>query len=291
MERAYADLRGPLANWLTGVLRTLRPTFSVPGVSAAPELESDNRRRLLTLLDLPRRVFQRGGERVLIAFDEFQEVLEPRVPLDGAIRSVIEHHSVEASYVFAGSHPGLMAHLFGDRERPFFGQARPLTLGPLADEDLASFIADRFERTGRSLGQGPVLGLLLDAARGHPQRAMLLAHHLWEATDSRAETDETTFLGALTAVNQELEEAFDRTWRGIDDGERRTLAAVAVSGGRPTGNGTLAAVDLARTTAHYALRRLVGEGHLVEVEGTWRFVDPLFGRWVAEGRAPSSSTP
>jgi len=183
LENGYSALRGPLAAWLTGALRTLRPTVAVPGtgVSVRPHLDGEAARRLLALLDLPRRVFERGGERVMVVFDEFQQVMEQPTPLDGVIRSVIEQHAEEASYVFAGSHAGLMARLFGDRERPFYGQARPLELGPLTDEDLAEFVAGRFEGTDRS--PGPALALLLEAAEGHPQRAMLLAHYLWEGVE------------------------------------------------------------------------------------------------------------
>ena len=42
------------------------------------------------------------------------------------IRSHIQHQTSEAAYVFSGSHPGLMLTLFSDRERPLFGQARPI---------------------------------------------------------------------------------------------------------------------------------------------------------------------
>jgi len=285
LERGYESLRGPLANWLTGALRTLRPTVAVPGtgVSISPELDTEVARRLLALLDLPRRVFQRGGERVIVVFDEFQEVLEPRLPLDGLIRSVIEQHTTEASYVFAGSHPGLMAQLFGDRERPFYGQARPVGLDPLPDEDLAEFLGNRFERTDRSIGHA--LGPLLDVVAGHPQRAMLLAHHLWERTERGGHADETTFLDALVEADEELREAFDLAWRGLGDGERRALAAVAASEGSPTRAEALAAVDLPRTTAVEALARLSDDGLLVtDPIGTRRFTDPFFGRWVAEGR-------
>ncbi len=83
LERGYGALRGPVAAWLAGALRTLRPMFSTPGISMSPELSGETGERLLVLLDLPRRVFDRGGERVLVVFDEFQEVLEPPVPLDG----------------------------------------------------------------------------------------------------------------------------------------------------------------------------------------------------------------
>jgi hypothetical protein len=283
IERGYRELRGPLRRWLTGKLSSLEASISTPvggisvaGARAGPET------RLHELLDLPRGIFSRTGERVLVCFDEFQEVLSTRVALDGAIRSVIEHHADEASYLFAGSHPGMMAELFDSRERPFFGQARPVALGPLRSEDLAEYIGARFEQTRRD--PGDALRPLLDLAQGHPQRAMLLAHFLWERT-GRGTADEATFADTLDEVFGELSEAFDRAWQGFDDGERRTLAAVALSGGTPTQRQALATVELPRTTAVAALERLIAAGHLhSRVEGRVGFVDPLLGRWVATGR-------
>ncbi|MEJ7785159.1 MAG: hypothetical protein WKF96_10180 [Solirubrobacteraceae bacterium] len=119
IERGYRGLRGPLANWLAGVLRTLRPKTEIPGtgMSIEPTLEVVASERLAALLDLPVRMFTRTGRRALVIYDEFQAVLEARPPLDGLMRRVIEHHAKEASYVFAGSHPGMMRTLFEDRER------------------------------------------------------------------------------------------------------------------------------------------------------------------------------
>ena len=82
-----------------------------------------------------------------------------------------------ASYVFAGSEPGLMEQLFEDRDRPLYGSAVPMRLGRLAPEDVGAYVAERFEESGR--GVGDALGPLLQSAAGHPQRAMLLAHRLW----------------------------------------------------------------------------------------------------------------
>jgi hypothetical protein len=266
-----------------GLVRTLRPTVALPGLALSPAVDTAAAGRLLALLDLPRQVHRRSGRRVLVAFDEFQEALTPRVPLDGLLRSVIEQHTEEAAYVFAGSDPGLMARLFSDRERPFFGQARPITLGPLRDDHLAAHLSERFAAAGRSVDE--VLGLLLDTSRGHPQRAMMVAHHLFERLSAAEEATEAHFLDALQGVREELGEAFERSWRALDDGARRTLAAVAAGAGHPTSRVALAAGDVARTTAVDALVRLADAGHLRREDERWLFVDPLFGDWVTSGRS------
>jgi hypothetical protein len=93
--------------------------------------EKEIGRRLAWLLDLPVKIMDRTGNPTLVVFDEFQDVLLTKPPLDGLIRSRLEQHEAEASYIFAGSHPGMMHRLFEDRTRPFYGQARAVRLDPL----------------------------------------------------------------------------------------------------------------------------------------------------------------
>lgn len=89
LEADYFALRGPVRPIVQGLVRTLRPTVALPGLALSPAVDTAAARRLLALLDLPRQVHRRSGRRVLVAFDEFQEALAPRVPLDGLVRSVV----------------------------------------------------------------------------------------------------------------------------------------------------------------------------------------------------------
>lgn len=61
-----------------------------------------------------------------VVFDEYQVVLQAE--LDALIRSVIQHHGRGVTYVFSGSHPGMMTSLFADRTRPFYGPWQVLDL-------------------------------------------------------------------------------------------------------------------------------------------------------------------
>jgi uncharacterized protein len=286
IEHAYrSGLEGPVQRAVGAIVRSLRPRAhaGVPGtgVELSPAPEDDDLRLLHRLLDLPVRVWERTQRRTLVVFDEFQALLAASPALDGLIRSRIQHHDVHASYVFAGSHPGLMRELFANRERPFFQQARDVPLGPLADEDLAEHIAAAFELTGRD--PGPALDPLLDFAAGHPQRSMLLAHFLWEQTPPRRRADEATWLGALEGALRDQQAALQAIWDGLDDGERRTYAAALNAGGRLT-RPALGALGIAPTTAYSARDRLIAEGDLDRRGGRLAPVDPLFAEWVRRGR-------
>ncbi|MQA73473.1 MAG: hypothetical protein GEU88_03830 [Solirubrobacterales bacterium] len=292
-EFAYESaLRGPLARWYAGFRRRWRPSIRIgppeASVEVRPLSDDDATRALLELLELPVHVLERDGRRTLAMFDEFQAVLSVGAGLDGLIRSRIQQHGDVASYLFAGSHPGLMAELFGSRERPLYGQARALVLGPLGDEDLAAYIGERFERSGKRVDSAlaPLLGLV----QGHPQRAMLAAHHLWERTPEAARADEATWSSASEAMLSELEDSFERIWEDFSTNERRVMAAVAWGG--PWGGGsslyaksTLERFRLSKGTARDVRGALLRRGEIEHAgQGRVRIVDPLLEAWIATGR-------
>jgi hypothetical protein len=284
VESAYgAALTGPLAHWLTALRRTLRPVVRLGGgpVPAQVELSAAGTDPLLERLDLPVRVHHRTDKRVLIAFDEFQDVL--LVPgADAVIRSAIQHHAEAASYVFAGSQMHLMAELFSDKRRAFYGQARPIPLHPLAPEDLGAFVAGRFSDTGKDVGAA--LGPYLDGVAGHPQRAMLVANILWEVTPGGEEATEETWGRAWEQALIETTDESRTVWSSLPPNSRRMLALVAGGTGRPYSQAS--GVSRGSSTTG-AIAHLVDRGEMLEdptaVSG-YRVTDPLLAAWVRAGR-------
>jgi uncharacterized protein len=288
----HASLKGPVAQWFAGVRRrwVVRLKGGLSGTGGEIESLPPHQAETLLgeLLDLPREIHRRDGSQTLVQFDEFQEVLSASDRADAVIRSKIQHHRHEAAYVFAGSHPGLMRELFDTSERPLYGQARPIELPPLADEPLLAYVASRFEGTGRELGAAG--DPLLDLARGHPQRAMLLAHHLWEATQAGSTADIECWERASGEALRDLQETFERAWERLSVNERRTLTAVAWTG--PWGGGstlygadTLSRFRLAKSTAQDLATALERRGELHRgQDGTLELVDPLFEAWIASLR-------
>lgn len=283
LEEGYGKLRPGPQRIARAVIQTLRPAVSVGAagvrVEARPHFEEHLGRRLTGLLDLPVQLYERTGKRTVVAFDEFQALLSVDSGIDGLFRSRIQRHGDAASYVFAGSHPGLMAHLFGAQERPFFGQARSLRLDPLADSDIIEHVGERFSATGREVGSP--IEPLVDLAGGHPQRAMLLAHHLWEQTPDRASAVAENWQAALRATFAEQDDALRATWDSLEIKERAVFTALAT--GEPVfGARTLERYNLSKGGAQHARSALAHAGHIQQLGNEWRPVDPLLARWVVD---------
>jgi hypothetical protein len=285
-ERAYAKhLKGALRSKVEELLQRTGLGLSLGAYGISARIQVDPRTEPLAalhaLLDLPTKLEQSGGYRAYIAFDEFQDV--SKVPdLDGLLRSHIQHHGEVASYVFAGSEPGLMKQLFEDRERPLYGSAAPLRLGRLEDADIADYVADRFRQTGRGAGEG--LGPLLETAQGHPQRAIMLAHHLWEQVPAGEEATLERWERAHTANVAALRPEFDATWRGYQSSvAQKTLRSIVAGGGSAYRSSVLQRLELEKSAAAAALRRLLESGDVEEAGGgKYRVVDPLYEQWIAQ---------
>jgi hypothetical protein len=282
LERAYSkQLKGAVRTKIEDFLQKtgIGVSLGAYGISAKLQLDPkvDPLPALHALLDLPLRLEESGGYRAFVALDEFQDV--GKVPnLDGLIRSHIQHQAGVASYVFAGSEPALMRQLFENKDRPLYGSAVPMRLQRLANEDIAEYVAGRFEQTGRGVGE--TLNPLLDAAKGHPQRAMLLAHRLWATIEKGQTATLDDWQTGHAAALAELDPEFDAQWRGFDTSEQKTMRAVIAGGGSPYRGNVLKRLELTKDVVRKALPRLSATAEIELVDGKHMVVDPLFAEWI-----------
>jgi len=290
-ERAYAKhLKGAVRAKVDELLQRtgLGLSLGAYGISAKIQIDpkAEPLAALHALLDLPTKLEQSGGYRAYIALDEFQDVNKID-DLDGLIRSHIQHHGEVASYVFAGSEPGLMKQLFEDKQRPLYGSAVPMRLGRLRDPDIADYVALRFTQAGRSVGEA--LGSLLETAQGHPQRAIMLAHHLWEQVPPGEAATLDHWELANAAALAEVKPEFDATWRGYQSAvAQKTLRSIVAGDGSAYRTAILKRLDLEKSAASAAVERFLASAD-IETAGPrkYRVVDPLYAEWIARVDAGS----
>jgi len=288
IETAYRQATdGPVKRAVRDLMRSWDIGLSLGAGGLAAQLQanpkSDPLPALHKLLELPREIFQRTGRRSLVVFDEAHEMLRIE-GLDGVVRSHIQHHGESASYVFAGSEPGMMEVLFGARERPLFGQAHPVQLGPLPTRALADYIEQRFADTGRDPGEA--LDVLLALAEGHPQRAMLLAHYLWRRTAPGEPATISTWAQALDAAVDPLGDGFDRFIDTLPKGEQRVLLALALAPQGLYSNYVQTRFGLRPGSARDALKALGARGEVIMRPDGPRITDPLLRWWLRQRRYP-----
>jgi hypothetical protein len=285
LEQAYRSLPGRTRRVVSRELGALGVSTPVGGLTVQRRGPPDALATVHSLLELPVRVAERTGRKVLVVLDEFQALIE--LPgLDGVFRSHLQHHA-SVSYVFCGSEPSLLRGLFEDRARPLFGQAEQIRLERPEFESAHDFVVRRFEETGKDAGE--LAAELVHASELHPQRLMLLAHFVWEQTGAPRAGISDLRLGydaAARAASNELR----YLWDGLTANERRVLRAVA-SGLSPYQAEARVLAGLASaSSAQRAVDSLLGRA-VVERDAPpgLRIVDPFLGRWVRRHGGAGSS--
>jgi hypothetical protein len=286
VAQAYADLpadpRRRVARWAArlGVSAKLGPVGVQLGPRTVRGGVEDARAALLELLDVPLALAEADADLTVVCLDEFQDLLVADDALDGLVRSVIQHHGDAAAYVFAGSQPSLMRALFDDQERPFYGQARPLDVPPLPVAEAAEDVSRLLEADGLLERAGDAVDELLAFTRGHPQRTMLVAHHLYEILDAEAPVEEPA-LEAIERALRETRDAHQALWDALPRAERLVCLALA-DGQAPTGSRVADEHRIPRSTLQDALERLLSDGRQLQRDpaGTPYLLDPLFAEWL-----------
>jgi uncharacterized protein len=292
-QAIYEEIASPLyraRERAANVFRSLRitPTMTLDPVDGsvrfsftagyAPE---DVDATLERLLQLPAELSAERKRRVCLVFDEFQEVLELDPGLPALMRAVFQAQP-EVAHVYLGSKRAMMTRLFNDENEPFWRSAKLMELGVIAPDEFAPFIRDRFEATGRRIGDD-ALGGVLDATGGHPYATQELCYHLWEETPSRRTAREPDLSAAIGRVLRSENAHFTLIWDRASRVQRATLQALAAE---PLVSAT--AREFRRrhglpggSSVQRALDALVAEELIVRVAaGLYRIAEPFLADWI-----------
>src|SRR5262249_3331466 len=124
------------------------------------------------------------------------------------------------------------------------------------------------------------LAPLLPTAQGHPQRAMLLAHRLWEEVPPGDSATAAHWTTALERTLLEVQPELEARWQRFSVTEQKTLRAGVAGGGAPQRERGLERLDLNKSSAQQALRNLVGRAEVESAERRYVLIDPLFALWI-----------
>lgn len=246
--------------------------------------EAEPMKALDSALRLAQRLAERDHRRVVVFFDEFQDITSERFgdahTLTRRIRSVFQR-SPDVSVLFAGSLEHLMRDLFGPTERALsqFGSFHELT--PITSDEWAHGIRNRLKLDHTTIADDALVRLV-EFGEGHPRATMLIAQqaHLQALEELRHELDHATVVialdRALGAEQLRHQQQLERIRASSRYGERM---AIRVAAGAELYRG------LKPQQASRALNALRGLG-VVERAGraSWYVTDPLLRRYFAARR-------
>jgi len=292
--RALASLdanAGESRSWLRGLFTTYTPEWHADPIDnrawavSFPSVRTprDASRLAAEVFALPARIAARIGRRLVIAMDEFQAVAGYDAGnVEHTLRAAVQQQR-QVGYVFAGSEPSLMEQMIGAR-RPFYKAGPVVRLGKIPPDVFASFVNDRFKRSGIA----PEAGLgsaIVEVAGNLPYDVQRLAHETWDDVnaDRRKRVTLDDVHATLHRMLAEQDVFFEAVWQRLTLAQRGALRAVVLE----QGDEILAADVRTRyrlggaSTVQTALAALQRQDLVARDEtGRYAVVDSLMREWI-----------
>ena len=113
---------------------------------------SDERRDLEEKLNLPEKIAQRKGVKILVCIDEFQQIgeFDDTLSFQKLLRTVWQHQT-NVTYCLFGSKKHMMEKLFDSEDKPFYKFGDTLYLKRIPLEYWTPFITGKFNEGGKSI--------------------------------------------------------------------------------------------------------------------------------------------
>jgi hypothetical protein len=294
----YADIASPMGQVFERAAELFRGLRVVPAMEVDPSdgslrfsfqsgrRKSDIDETIERLLELLGELAGERKRRVVMIFDEFQEILGLDRQYPNLMRAVFQAQP-EVSHVYLGSKRHLLQRIFNDKNEPFWRSAKQLEIGPIPLATFAAFLRSRFTGSGKRIGEEAV-ERLLNASWGHPYGTQELAYFVWELVPSGGEATVTEIEEALGRVLRSEHNHFAQLWDDAPLPQRLLMLALAdeptaaiYSAGYHARHELPATPTLQTALAGLTKKEIVGRNH----EGEYCVVEPFLAEWLKHDQA------
>jgi len=244
-------------------------TITAPSQAELDELS-------LEIFDLSEKLAQKSNKRIIVVFDEFQDLLLLGQDLDKKMRAKIQYHR-STSYVFMGSRRSLINKMFFDRRSPFYFIGKKMEINYIAKEDFRPFIKEQFQATSKEINE-EIVEHILQITGGHPYFTQYLCFEIWNLTQRKVTSSLVEEALSICIASQSY--IYEMLLDQIRSKDRKAvLFYLAEHGSKDIfGMDSLREMEVRNPNGvNYALKALM-EKEILEKgkKGEYRFVDPFF---------------
>lgn len=176
------------------------------------------------ILQLPEKIAQKKGVRIVICIDEFQQIAEFKdsTTFQKHLRTVWQLQQ-SVSYCLFGSKKHLMNELFEKKSLPFYKFGDSIYLSKISTPDWISYICERFESTGKHISKELAEKVCL-TVDNHSSYVQQLAWLLWIQTKN--ETTEQDFANAYQDLIDQNSPLFEKQTESLSAYQMNFLRAL-----------------------------------------------------------------
>lgn len=206
--------------------------------------------------------------RLIVVFDEFQEILNIGKGLDKQLRSLMQRQK-NLNYILMGSQESMMEDIFEKKASPFYHFGYVMHLHKIPREKFEEYLDERLPDVEEKV---EIIQEILDFTRCHPYYTQLLASEVWEKI-LYSHIHENVVNVAKESIVSARDLDFERLWLAQNRTDRSILLQIAKE------HETIKSKLQPKSTRYSALRKLQKAGLLIKVEN-FELEDPFFRVWM-----------
>ncbi len=231
------------------------------------------------ILDLPERIAQSKGLKIVVCIDEFQNIAEFEDPLffQRRLRAHWQRHE-KVSYCLYGSKRHMMMDVFTNSSMPFYKFGDIFFLNKIDTEHYVPFICGRFSDTGKSITED-ACRKIVSLADNHPFYVQQLSQLSWLRTSEQCDTE--TVIKAHLSLVEQLSLLFSNLMETLTFQQTCYLHALIAGEKSITAAETMHKYHISSATAaSRSLKTLINRDVLDSSAGKISFQDPIFEYWL-----------
>ncbi|ACO03139.1 MAG TPA: ATP-binding protein [Persephonella sp.] len=263
-----------LTNLNFSVSSTLKPDGSV---TFSVSFSSKEKKTVLKeILEIPFLYATKNNANVAVIFDEFQEV--ENLGLEKEIRTVIQNHGRNVSYVFSGSKKSVLTQIFSNKSRPFYKSVKKFPLKEIPLEEWIPFIQNKFEKTGKKIDE-EIIKEVFCICRGFPYYIQHICYVLWEVSKEKVKKEDLDY--AINLVLEREEDSFWEEWSNLPPTQKKALKIITYTNGKNIySKNTLSEFEITASHLKRAIEQLQKKDIITKERNTYQIIDPIMELWI-----------
>ncbi len=263
-------------------LKKFKPVISFSPIDGQTELklnyESDD--KIKYNLEEILNYFEKFNTKIVIAIDEFQQITSyPDASFEAFLRSKIQFLN-NITFIFSGSHQGIMTSMFLDHSRPFYQSADTMFLDRLDENEYHDFIAEKFRETKKIISNENITEILNWTYR-HTYYTQNFCNRLWGKGVKKIDTE--LLITIKKEIIVEKEKYFGELRHLLPANQLNLLMAIGKEDGveQPSSIGFISKYKLSSTsTVTSALKALQTKELVYKEGGVYKVYDVFLCRFM-----------
>lgn len=209
--------------------------------------------------------------KLIVVFDEFQDVLEIDKHIDKELRSIMQQQK-GLNYIMLGSQESMMTDIFERPKSPFYHFGMLMRLNKIPREDFLAYIESRLAKITKKSTE--IATGIIDFTGNHPYYSQQLAFTIWDMI-TLGEEDDNIIDKAIGDIVQAHDLDFERLWLTFNKTDQ-LVTRLTCQGTNPVQSRIMPT-----STITSSIKRLVKKGYIIRLEkDKYTMEDPFFRRWI-----------